>query len=454
MGKPEAPLDPAETSGREEPSSKKRNRRTKAELGLRNLPVIEKETLTPEEVLKDPEGFKKIGERHHDELDIQPSRLQWLRTIIPEYAPVGNSETSPLRSAAPEASIPGAMITPTLAAQLIIDKYCDHLPQYRQMQRFFREQNVEISHKTLNSWTLAAARHLAPIAANIGKELQASKLLQIDETPMHYLIPGTGKAHTGYIWVMRDPQTKATYYHWAEGRKTKELLKLLGHDEKSGVLAFSGTIQCDGYICYETLKNNHTGIQLGACMAHIRRKFLDDTSLQIIPWVAYLLRSIRVLYLIERRLRNTHAPPDQVERTRQRYAKPIIAKIENLLKENLNQQRPSSSCGKAINHALGQWDQLKRYLETGTLPIYNNGVENAIRPCKLGLKNYLFFGSFEAGAHNTVLYTLIESCKAAGLNLRAYLEHVIKELKHQPARDLTPTKVAKLWETQAKSEAA
>ena len=125
------------------------------------------------------------------------------------------------------------MITPTLAAQLIIDKYCDHLPQYRQMQRFFREQNVEISHKTLNSWTLAAARHLAPIAANIGKELQASKLLQIDETPMHYLIPGTGKAHTGYIWVMRHPQTGATYYQWQKGRSAQDLFQTLGYDENT-----------------------------------------------------------------------------------------------------------------------------------------------------------------------------------------------------------------------------
>jgi len=177
----------------------------------------------------------------------------------------------------------------------------------------------------------------------------------------------------------------------------------------------------------------------------LRRKFLDDKSLKTQPWIAYLLRCIKVLYRIERRLRNTSAPPELCRRRRQTYGKPIIKNLHQKLTLQLPNYRPSSSCAKAINYALNQWTQFSLYLDDGRIPIDNNGVENAIRPCKLGLKNYLFFGSLEAGQNNATLYTLIENCKAEGLNPRSYLEHVIEQLHNQPAEELTPAKVAKLW---------
>lgn len=272
-----------------------------------------------------------------------------------------------------------------------------------------------------------------------------------DQTPMHYLAPTTGKAQTGYLWVMRDPSSGAVYHQWQKGRSAKHLAETLGYNEKTGEISFKGIIQCDGYICYETVMNTYQGLQLGACLAHIRRKFLDDKSLKQQPWVRWLLRAIKTLYRIERRLKKTSAPPDLSRRKRQSYAKPIVEKLHHLLKEKLPHQRPSSSAGKAINYALNQWDQFILYLDNGRLPIDNNGVENAIRPCKLGLKNYIFFGSLEAGSNNATLYTLIENCKAAGLNPRDYLEYAIVALKNQPAEELTPSKVAQLWRTTEKT---
>jgi transposase len=452
MGKPEPPLDSEKKSEPEEENTSekpKRKRKTKDELGLRNLPVVHKETLIPEEVLANPEAYRKMGERYHDELDFQPGCLRYQRTVIPEYILIEDKLATPVRSAAPLTLIPNAMITPSLAASLIIDKHCDHLPHYRQSQRFFREQSVSISHKTINAWVMSSATLLAPIAECVGAELKRAELLQIDETPMHYLIPGSGKAHRGYLWVMREPKTGATYYHWDQRRNLEALLNLLGYDKQSKNLSFSGIIQCDGYTCYQSLSNAYKSIRLGSCMAHIRRKFLDDKSLILEPWIKYLLRAIKVLYRIERRLRNTNAPPDQVERTRRRYAKPIIGSIEQSLLEQRSQQRPSGSCGKAVAYALGQWDQLKLYLEKGELPIDNNGVENAIRPCKLGLKNYMFFGSFEAGLNNATLYTLIENCKAHGIHLREYLEYVLEAVNRLPAEELTPAKIAAQWATPA-----
>ena len=452
MGKPEPPLDCEKTSVPEEANSKNpRKRRTKAELFPRNLPIFIKETLIPEEVQNNPDAFELMATRHHDELDFQPARLQWQRTLIPTFKSIKNKAELPIREYSPESKIPGTMITPALATALIIDKHCDHLPHYRQSQRFFREQTAEISRKTINSWVHHTANHLTPIAQAIGKELRHSELLQIDETPMHYLIPGTGKAHTGYLWVMRDPHSGAVYYQWQKGRSAKHLTDTLGYDEKTKELSFKGIIQCDGYICYETVMNTYQGIRLGACLAHIRRKFLDDKSLKNHTWVASLLRSIRVLYRIERRLRNTSAPPDLCRARRQTYAKPIVENLHKLLKEQLPQHRPASSAGRAIKYALNQWDQFSLYLEQGRLPIDNNGVENSIRPCKLGMKNYMFFGSLEAGNNNAVLYTLIENCKAQGLNPRDYLEYVLENYGNTPAANLTPAKVAKNWEIDTKS---
>ena len=448
MGKPEPLPSSGESAPEQEEvkSKEPRKRKTKAELFPKNLPVIEKTTLIPAEVAANPDDYKCIGERYHDELDYQPARLQWERTIIPNYILKGGETQSPVREPAPVAKIPGAMITPALASALIIDKHCDHLPHYRQSQRFLREQTAEISRKTINTWVHQAAKHLSPVAAAIGAELRSSDLLQIDETPMNYLIPGTGKAHKGYIWVMRDPQTGATYYQWQKGRSAKDLFQTLGYDENTHKLDFKGTIQCDGYTCYNTLMNTYEEIKLGACLAHIRRKFTDDKSLRKIPWISYLLRAIKVLYSIERRLRNTSAPPDTGKRRRQRHAKPIVEKLHQILSRELPQYRPSSSCGKAISYALNQWSKFTLYLEDGRLPIDNNGIENAIRPCKLGLKNYMFFGSLEAGKNNATLYTIIENSKAANLNPRDYLEYVLENLGSYPATELTPNRVAQIWE--------
>lgn len=237
----------------------------------------------------------------------------------------------------------------------------------------------------------------------------------------------------------------------AKGRSAQHLADTLGYDEKTKELTFKGTIQCDGYICYETVMNTYQGITLGACLAHIRRKFLDDKSLQNQAWVTTLLRRIRALYRIERRLRNTSAPPDLCRKRRQTYAKPIVESLHKLLTEQLPQHRPASSAGRAIKYALNQWDQFCLYLDDGRLPIDNNGVENSIRPCKLGMKNYMFFGSLEAGHNNAVLYTLIANCKAQGLNPRDYLEYVLENYSEHTAENLTPAKVAENSEASAKS---
>lgn len=387
-------------------------------------------------MLENPEDYVRISEDYHDELDLVPGRVQVSRTVIPKFRKKDAKQKAPVQAPAPECAIPGTMITASLAVQLLLDKHCDHLTHYRIAQRMKREFGIDVSDKTINQWVHLTAKHLKPIAEAIREELYACSALQIDETPIKYLEKGAGKAQQGYLWVMRDPEEGACYYHWATGRGNNALKDTLGYDAETQTLAFRGTIQCDGYSSYISLQKEFNGLKLGGCLAHIRRYFIKDGSLAKTPWVKALLRRIQELYQIERELKG--APPDEVLRVRQERAKPITTEIKSVLQDQLGKHRPSSSAGKALAYALGQWPSFLEYLNDSKLDIDNNGVERTIRPTKIGAKNFLFFGTPEAGTNNAVLYTLIENCKTIGLNPRVYLEHVIKSIRDNSASKLTP----------------
>jgi len=205
----------------------------------------------------------------------------------------------------------------------------------------------------------------------------------------------------------------------------------------------TGQIQCDGYSAYQTIANNFTDIALGSCLAHIRRKFTDDESLLTYDWGPGLIADIQTLYKIEEDLRKANAPPDQKEKIRQSKARPLLDKIYQTFTDQSSKLRPQDPAMKAINYGLGQWDGILLYLNEGKLDIDNNGVENAVRPTKLGRKNWLFFGSLGAGQKNADLFTLIQNCKTLGLNPRRYLEDTILAMKTLKPADLTPEAYSK-----------
>ena len=451
LGKPDPPLSEEDPAPEETNSKKeKRTRRTKAEIyNLDRLPKVIVAELIPEEVKQNPEAYKRIGEDFHDELDYQPASVQVARTILPKFALKKNPTAKISQSPAPECEVPKTMLTAAMATHLILDKHCDHLTHYRIAQRLKREFGIDVSDKTINSWVHLTADHLKPISQAIGDELRSSCVLQIDETPIKYLSKGAGQALNGYLWVMRDPSTKACYYHWETGRSLEALKTTLGYDLATNTLAFKGTIQCDGYRVYNSLKARFSGIELAGCFAHIRRKFIEDQSLKAHPWVVEVIGLIQELYKIERVLKKGKSPPDEVKVARQTYAKPITEQLHTIFQRELSQYRPQSNEGKALSYALGQWSSFLQYLKDGALEIDNNGVENAIRPTKLNLKNCLFFGNASAGGNNAALYTLIENCKAIGLNPRVYLETAIKEINHSLPADLTPCKIQQRLQNQA-----
>ena len=451
LGKPLAPPeagDEESAPGELEEGKSARTRRKKADLFPQNLKVVIDSEIVPEEVAEDPEGFVEIGEEHHDELEVVRAQLYWRRTVLKKFKSKIDRTLPPLIAPAPEPTLPGTLCGASLAAQVVVDKFCDHLPYYRQSGRLLRQHEAQIGRQTLGGWAHAVAEHLAPIGEAIKEELFEASCLEVDETPIAYLSPGHGQTKQGYLWVYLDAQGKTVLYDWQLGRGHDCLLQIIGVDEESGMTRFQGTIQCDGYSAYQALVARYGGIKLAGCLAHIRRKFFEAQK-QAPEVVLPILLAIQQLYRIEEELREIQAPPDCRQLVRWVRSRPIVEELHQLILKERTAHLPKSKLGEALNYALGQWDEFCEYLRNGELEIDNNLVENAIRPTKLGMKNYLFFGRAEAGVRNALLYTLIENCKLNGLDPELYLEEVIRVLPANPTREqaaaLTPRRYAAAW---------
>lgn len=455
LGKPGPLPASGETSAPgEQNSNAAKTRRTKAERFPQNLMVVIDKVLIPDEVATNPQAWKEIGEEHHDELDITRSRMFWRRTVRKKFVHKSERHRPPVIVPAPLPSIPGTLCSPALAALILTDKYEDHLPHYRQSQRFRRRCDVDIGRQTLNTWHHAAARHLAPIGAAIKAELLHTSELQIDETPIDYLDPGHGKTRTGYLWVYHAPQTRVTWFDWQPGRGHQSMLEILGHDPATGTLAFRGTILCDGWSAYQALVARYGGIRFAGCLAHIRREFIE--ALPHFPEeCGIILRAIAHIYHIETLIAHTKEHTACRELIRRGIIRPVADQLHRAMLAMRTRHLPHTRLGEAITYAMGEWPKFQRCLENGRLPLDNNEVENRIRPAKLGMKNWLFNGSFQAGANNALIHTLLTNCRTHGLDPEDYLTAVLTRLPHNAtagqAAALTPARLAGELKTARKS---
>jgi transposase len=445
LGKPEPLPETGDTGDAPEEAGgkRKRRRRKKAELYPENLRIVIDGIIIPAEVEADPAAWKEIDGEHHDELDVTPASMFWRRTTCKKFVR-RDGGGAPIMAPMPEPSLPGTLCAPGLAAQIIVDKHCDHLPHFRQSKRFKRRHKIELRSSTINAWSCAAAKHLAPIGLAIRDELLGASYLQGDETPIDYLSPGHGKTKQGYLWVYHAPELKLTYYNWQLGRSHQALVEVLG-DGSPG--SYIGALDCDGFGAYETyLRLRGKGISLGACLAHIRRKFYEARG-QDPPAARLILTEIQRLYRIETEMHEGRTATTSCRfLIRQTRSKPICEKLKKHIIAEKNRHLPKSKFGEAVRYALGQWSKFESYLSEGEMEIDNNLVENAIRPTKLGAKNYMFFGSAEAGELNALLYTLIETSKHNDLDPEEYLAEVIRRLPAnataEQAAELTPAKIA------------
>jgi len=459
LGKPAPSPDQSdgETSAPEgEKSSAAKTRRTKADRFPKNLKIIVEAVLIPEEVDANPNDYDEISEEYHDELDVIKAEMIWRRTIRKKFVRKSDKTRPPVIAPAPLPSIPGTLCAPALAAQIIVDKFEDHLPHYRQSNRFRRRYDVDIGRQTINAWTHATAGHLNPLGKAIKAEVLQATELQVDETPIEYLKPGHGSTKLGYMWIYNDPLGGSCYYDWHTGRGHDCLLDFLGYDEETGTIGYAGTIQCDGYSAYSALAARFMTIRLAGCLAHIRRKFVE--AIDLAPDITLpILLLIQRIYFIEKQTRWSNAPHACRELIRRARSRPIADELQRLIVNARVSQRPHGPLGEALTYAINQWDKFIVCMENGRLEIDNNLAEYKIRPTKLGAKNWMFFGNAEAGVNNALFYTLMANCKLQGLDPEMYLTEVIKRLPHdataEQAAELTPARFAAALRDEAQAVA-
>ena len=402
-----------------------------------NLPVVE-EVLEPAVVKAAPEQWRCIGLEVSEQLDYEPARFLRRRTIRKKYVHRARLDAAPVIAPLPARLQDRSLPAPGLLAHILVAKYCDHLPLYRQEQIFARRQQVHLPRQTLARWVGLAADWLQPIYEAIRTGVMAGGYVQVDETPIDYLEPGHGKTRQGYFWTASQPKGDV-FFRWATSRATACLDHVLP-------ATFTGTLQSDGYAAYRAFRNGRKEvITLAGCWAHVRRKFYEasETAPQMSGW---LLRQIQHLYQIEARLRAHRAGPRLRQAMRASQSRPIVARLEKVLLRLKTRGRylPQSSLGQAIDYALSQWPTLTVYLNDGRVEIDNNLVENAIRPTAIGKKNWLFIGAAEAGQRSAIIYTIIESCRRRGLDPYAYLRDLLTRLPQMTNRQI-PEVVPAVW---------
>jgi transposase len=407
-----------------------------------HLPVVE-EVIDPEPVQTQPEQWRCIGQEVSEQLDYEPARFVRRRIIRRKYVSRLEPERGPVIAPLPACLQERSLAAPGLLAHILVSKYCDHLPLYRQEQIFARRHQVHLPRQTLARWVELAAGWLQPIYEHIRTGVLGGGYVQVDETPVDYLAPGHGQTKSGYLWVAHRPGGDV-FFRWATSRAAACLDKIIPVD-------FTGTVQCDGYAAYPAFAKERAAIQLAGCWAHVRRKFRDALE-QSPRSAAWLLRQFQHLYQIEAGLRQHHAGPKLRAAVRAARSRPIVERLKKALVSLKAGRRhlPQSLLGQALDYALGQWSTLETFLRDGRVEIDNNLVENAIRPTALGKKNWLFIGEAEAGQRSAVLYTVVESCRRRGIDPCAYLRDVLTRLPHMTNRqtgEVTPEAWAKTQRT-------
>lgn len=365
-----------------------------------------------------------IGEDVSERLDIIPAQFRVIVTRRPKYA-CRSCEGGITQAPAPAHIIAGGMPTEATLAHVLVSKYADHLPLYRQAQIYSR-QGIDLDRSTLAAWVGKSAFELTPVYEALMADLKRSTKLFMDETPAPVLAPGRKRTKTGYFWVLArddrpwggdDPPGVAFTY--APGRSGQHADKILQ--------GFSGVLQVDGYAGYNRLlKRPVQDLQLAYCWAHARRKLHDVTQSGAAPIAQEGLAQIQGLYRIERDLRGQSA--EQRQAARQDRSKPIIDAFALWLAQGRARVSSKSPTGEALKYIAKYWAGLILFLEDGRIELDSNAVERTIRPIALNRKNALFAGH-DTGAQNwAIIASLIETCKLNGIEPHGYLCGVLNAI--------------------------
>lgn len=385
----------------------------------RKTEVIEPENL--------PKSARKLNEKITEVLEYEPGTIYVRQIIRPYYVGESNDEkTDIIIAELPSRALPKSNAGEGLLAHLIISKYVDHLPFYRQVQ-MFKRQDVELAESTINGWFTASMQLLEPLYELLKDKVLQTDYLMADETPIPVQTKDKpGATHKGYHWVYHNPLSKTVLFDYKKSRGREGPDDLLKN--------FSGYLQTDGYTSYNNLTNKAHITQL-SCWAHARRYFEQalendqSRSEKALGW-------IRELYSIEREAREQNLQADQIRALRQSKSKLVLQELEQWLKSEITVVLPKSAIGTAIAYALKLWPRLTRYTEDGRLNIDNNLTENSIRPVALGRKNYLFAGSHDAAQRAAMIYSFLATCKINKVEPFSWLKDTLTKIADHPANRL------------------
>jgi len=379
------------------------------------------ERIIPAEVMASPEDYREIGEPEVTEIiDLEPAKFVKVKQVYPRFVLKADRSSAPLTAPRPPRVLLGGLASVRLLVHVILAKYLEHMPLYRQEQSFKLRYGVRISRKTMGGWVRHVAEQwLSIIYESIKSDVRSSPYLGADETPITCLDRDFGKgSRKGYLWVYINRQGECVYeWHMGRGAKCAEpMLK-----------GYRGLLQSDAYSVYDSISAKEGFLQVG-CLAHARRKFHDawrDYDERPSGW--YILR-IGELYKVERELKKN--PHWDVVATRKEQSLPILEKIKEQLDLDIQTLDSNSKSYEAVQYALNHWVKLCRYVYYPDATIDNNAAERAVRPSKLGMKNWLFVGHPQAGQRTAIIYTIVQNCKNYGVDPQAYLIDVLERLPH------------------------
>jgi transposase len=403
----------------------------------------ETQTHTPEHTTCPECGgtLRQLGEDVSELLEFVPARFKVIRIVRPKLS-CGNCAHI-VQALAPSRPVDRGLAGPGLLAHVLVSKYSDHLPLYRQAE-IYERSGIDLDRSTLADWVGESSRLLAPLVDALRRYVLAASKLHADDTPVPVLAPGTGKTKTGRLWTYvrddrpcGDSSAPAVWFAYSPDRK--------GENPQRHLRDFRGTLQADAFAGFNALYEDvRRGICEAACMAHVRRKFYDLHQAHASPIAAEALRRIAELYLIESEIRGRQ--PDERQQARQTRARPLLDSMQQWLNSTLGKLSKKSAVAFVIHYALGRWPSLLRYCDDGRLEIDNNAAERALRAVVIGRKNYLFAGSDSGGERAASIYSLIGTAKLNGLDPEAYLREILTRIADHPINhigELLPWNIAR-----------
>lgn len=400
-----------------------------------NLPRVEKIVpCTPEQCVCPGCGEQRaiIGHEESEQLDVEPAKY-FVRVTKREKRACAKCEAGGVATAPlPPRIIEKGLASDAIVIDTLVNKYCDHVPLYRQSAILKRDAGVEVSRATLDDWVLHVGELLVPLRGAVGQELLRESYLQADETPVAVQMhDGRGKNHQAYLWQYGSPGGNVIF-DFRLGRERDGPKKFLG--------PFNGILQSDGYAAYDQIGGPHL-VHVG-CWAHGQRYFAEALELNPQDSLATsILARISELFAIDAQAREQGLTREARQALRQEKSRPLLGIIRPLVEAARSQVLPASALAKACNYTLGQWDRLARCLDYPQVELSNNLAENSMRPVALGRKNWIHIGSPQAGPKIAAILSVLESCRRRKIPVRSYLGAILPGLADVPIQrlpELTP----------------